>query len=450
MSWRIGSFVLFLLAGGLAGGWLARELGAAVGIAAGAFAWFAVDCLRAARVLRWLRQGAEGDAGVGSGAWGEVAERMRRIVRGRDRQAQEAGGRLQGFLSAIQASPNGVVLLDRDGRIEWCNQTAAEHLGIDPQRDLQQLVGNLVRDPGFAAYHAGGDWSRPVTITGPDSSPARPVRVSLQLHPYGEGRKLLLSRDVTALEQAEAMRRDFVANVSHEIRTPLTVLAGFIETLRTLPLAEAERAHYLEVMSQQAHRMQALVSDLLTLSRLEGSPLPGQGEWVPVAAVMAQCEQEMRALAASLGKSHEVHFVLAGPEEIAGSPAELQSVFSNLVSNAVRYTPGGGHIRVESGWLPDGRAEFTVRDTGPGIPPEHLPRLTERFYRVDRSRSRETGGTGLGLAIVKHVLQRHGAELRIDSTPGAGSAFSVLWPAGRARGTSGTVAAGQAERVVAG
>jgi two-component system phosphate regulon sensor histidine kinase PhoR len=238
---------------------------------------------------------------------------------------------------------------------------------------------------------------------------------------------------VTALEQAEAMRRDFVANVSHEIRTPLTVLMGFVETLQNLPLEAQERARYLAMMAQQAQRMQTLVSDLLTLSRLEGSPLPGVGEWTSVATLMAQCEEETRALSHVLGKAQEMRFASAPGFEIAGAPSELLSALSNLASNAVRYTPANGSIEVAWRALPDGRGEFSVRDTGPGIAPEHIPRLTERFYRVDRSRSRETGGTGLGLAIVKHVAQRHGAELRVESTPGAGSTFSIQFPASRVR-----------------
>ena len=300
-------------------------------------------------------------------------------------------------------------------------------------RDLQQLIGNLLRDPAFAAYNAEGDYAGEVVIQGRDSSPSRPMRLSVHLHPYGQGRKLLLARDVTALEQAEAMRRDFVANVSHEIRTPLTVLAGFIETLQQLPLPEADRARYLDLMSQQAHRMQTLVSDLLTLSRLEGSPLPGPGEWTSVAGLMAQCEQEARALSVVLGKSHELRSEPPAGRELAGAASELHSAMSNLVTNAVRYTPASGRITLHWRDLPDGRGEFSVRDTGPGIAAEHIPRLTERFYRVDRSRSRETGGTGLGLAIVKHVLQRHGAELRVDSTPGTGSTFAIMFPPQRIR-----------------
>lgn len=433
MAWRITSFLLCQLAGGVLGWFAGGTRGAFAGIVAGAFAWFLIDLLRGLRMLHWLRRGGRDEPPVPAGLWGEVAERTRRTLRTREQLATDADARLQEFLAAIQASPNGVVLLDGEGRIEWCNQTAAQQLGIDPERDLQQLIGNLLRDPGFAAYIATGDYAGEVVIEGRESSPNRPVRLSVHLHAYGQGRKLLLVRDVTALEQAEAMRRDFVANVSHEIRTPLTVLAGFIETLQNLPLAEADRERYLGLMSQQALRMQTLVSDLLTLSRLEGSPLPGARDWTPLAVHMEQCGQDGHALATALGKSHELQVDSPPDRELAGAPSELQSAMSNLVSNAVRYTPSGGRIHVQWRDLPDGAGEFSVRDTGPGIAAEHIPRLTERFYRVDRSRSRETGGTGLGLAIVKHVLQRHGAELRVASTPGMGSTFSIVFPANRVR-----------------
>jgi two-component system, OmpR family, phosphate regulon sensor histidine kinase PhoR len=243
----------------------------------------------------------------------------------------------------------------------------------------------------------------------------------------------MLSRDVTAVEQAEVMRRDFVANVSHEIRTPLTVLAGFVETLQHLDLAAPERARYLEMMGQQAQRMQTLVADLLTLSRLEGSPLPGATEWTSLRQLLADCERDARSVLHALGKRVELRVDTAPDVEVSGMGSELLSAFSNLVSNAVRYTPEGGVVEVSTKLQEGGRLEFAVRDTGPGIAAEHLPRLTERFYRVDRSRSRESGGTGLGLAIVKHVVQRHGGELKIESQPGAGSRFAIELPAARLR-----------------
>jgi len=441
MYLRLFSFLLLQCLGALAGALLAPQSlqirGVLAGMLASGLLWVLLDFSRGLRLLHWLRRGDMSDAPLAHGLWGEVADRARRLVRAREQQIRESDARLQDFLAALQASPNGVVLLDAEGRIEWFNQTAATHFGLDAQRDMLQHFGNLVRDPAYAAYAAGGDFLQDVTMPGRGHSASRPVRLSVHLHPYGDGRRLLLSRDVTALEQAEAMRRDFVANVSHEIRTPLTVLTGFVETLQSLPLNEAERARYLDLMAQQAGRMQTLVNDLLTLSRLEGSPLPGTGEWMPVRALLQQLEQEGRALSAVLtpadGPAQQLDFDVASQEEIAGTPAELHSALSNLVSNAIRYTPAGGRIAV--GWLrhEDGRCEFYVQDSGPGIAAEHIPRLTERFYRVDRSRSRDTGGTGLGLAIVKHVAQRHGAELRIDSTLGKGSRFAIVFPASRVR-----------------
>jgi two-component system, OmpR family, phosphate regulon sensor histidine kinase PhoR len=435
MAWRFLGFLVCQLAGGVLGGWLGQDRGAQAGLVAGALVWLAADSARAAAVLKWLRADDAAARPSVRGLWGETAERIQRALQVRETQTRDAQRRLQEFLAAIQASPNGVVLLDPQGRIEWCNQTAAGHFGFDLQRDLLQQVTNLVRDPSFTAYYHGSTHAPDVVIPGPRSVPSRPVKLSLYLHPYGEGRTLLLSRDVTALEQAEVMRRDFVANVSHEIRTPLTVLAGFVETLQTLPLDAEERSRYLRLMAQQAQRMQTLVSDLLTLSRLEGSPLPGAAEWTPLATLMAQCEQEERALSAVLARAQQLRFEPPPAIDIAGSSTELLSAMSNLVSNAVRYTPAGGSIEVQWCILPDGRGEFSVKDTGPGIAPEHISRVTERFYRVDRSRSRETGGTGLGLAIVKHVAQRHGAELQIESAIGAGSRFALRFPAARLRAT---------------
>jgi two-component system phosphate regulon sensor histidine kinase PhoR len=390
------------------------------------------------RLLHWLRWADTASTPLTGGLWGEVFERVRKLVRARDRAIQESDARLQEFLSALQASPNGVVLLDSDGRIEWFNQTAADHFGFDPLRDMEQHFGNLVRDPGFAAYYAARDFTGGIAMPGRDNSATKPVTLSVHVHPYGDGRSLVLSRDITSVEQAEAMRRDFVANVSHEIRTPLTVLSGFVETLQTLPLEASDRDRYLELMSQQAHRMQTLVNDLLMLSRLEGSPLPPAQDWVPVRSLMAQCAQEAHDLSALIwGQPQPMVFTGGESLEIAGSATELYSAMFNLIGNAVRYTPADKSIEVNWRALASGGFVFSVKDSGQGIAPEHLPRLTERFYRVDRSRSRETGGTGLGLAIVKHVAHRHTAELHIESVPGTGSTFSITFPANRVRVLTG-------------
>ncbi len=437
MVWRVFRFFLFQLTGALLGGLLPLDNhlhGVVLGIVLASALWVLLDLRRGMVLLNWLKAGDTSARVRASGLWGEVADRTWRLTKTQERKIDESRSRLNEFLAAIQASPNGVVLLDAQGCIEWCNETAADHFGFDPQRDVLQHIGNLLRDPGFVGYLNSEDYSRDLVITGARSTSSRPVQLAVHLHRYGEGRKLLLSRDVTSMEQADVMRRDFVANVSHEIRTPLTVMGGFVETLQTLPLSEDERARYLELMAQQARRMQTLVSDLLTLSKLEGSPPPSATEWVSAAELMLLCEQDGRDLSKMLvAQSHDLRFSISGHCDIAGSHSELLSAMSNLVSNAVRYTPAGESIEVRWQKLPDGRAEFSVKDSGPGIAPEHIPRLTERFYRIDRSRSRETGGTGLGLAIVKHVTQRHGAELQIESQPGQGSKFSIVFPAARLR-----------------
>lgn len=436
--WRLVSFFFFQLVSGFAGWFLASKgsesLTALIAALCAAYVWLVVDALRGARLLLWLRDGAHGGVSIGNGIWGEVSDRVKRLLRSRDRVSVESEGRLQDFLAALQASPNGVVLLDSSARIEWFNHTAAVHFGFDPKRDMLQHFGNLVRDPSFAEYYAARDFGRDVVMSGRESTSTKPVKLSVHLHPYGEGRSLLLSRDITAVEQADAMRRDFVANVSHEIRTPLTVLSGFVETLQSLSLNEQETQRYLGLMSLQAQRMQTLVSDLLMLSRLEGSPLPSIQDWVSVQSLFSQCEQDARGLSEVLwSRTRKIFFEIEGNFEVAGASTELFSAMFNLIGNAVRYTPPEKAIFVSWRALEDGSALFSVKDDGPGIAPEHISRLTERFYRVDRSRSRDTGGTGLGLAIVKHVAQRHGAELSISSIPGKGSTFSIAFPAQRLR-----------------
>jgi two-component system phosphate regulon sensor histidine kinase PhoR len=306
---------------------------------------------------------------------------------------------------------------------------------MDAKRDLMQQVVHLVRDPVFKKYYSNESHDGEAIIEGRGVSLQKAVKLSVQLHNYGENRQLLLTRDVTTIAQADAMRRDFVANVSHEIRTPLTVMSGFIETLQSLNLNKDEQDKYLGLMSVQASRMQDLVNDLLILSQLEGSTLPSINEPVSLQGLMSSIESEARSLSAAQLFENEAPQVMCfeTPEgvQLSGANKELHSAVSNLVNNAVRYTPSGGTITSRWILLPDQRIQFSVADTGQGIASEHLPRLTERFYRVDRSRSRESGGTGLGLAIVKHVMQRHGGELKIESELGKGSKFTLIFPASR-------------------
>lgn len=406
----------------------------------GGLCWAILNLIRASRVLIWLRNGEINAAPRVGGVWSEVSDRIRRLLRQHVQSIEVSDKRLNDFLSAIQASPNGVLLLDANGQIEWCNLTAAGHFGLDVKADVSQHIGNLVRDPLFAAYFSSGDYSHEITITGKTSNSVHPCRIAIQIHPYGMGRKLMLSHDVTSIELSELMRRDFVANVSHEIRTPLTVLSGFIETLQTLPLNAEEQRKYLDLMAQQALRMQTLVSDLLILSKLEGSPGPSADSWFSAVSLMKICEEEAISLSTLLSisadspeRKQRLIFDVPPKLELAGSQTELLSAMSNLVNNAVRYTPLDGSISVIWKVNKTGKAEFIVQDSGAGIAPEHLSRLTERFYRVDNSRSRESGGTGLGLAIVKHVVQRHGGELRIESALGNGSTFSFTLPIHRVR-----------------
>jgi len=320
-----------------------------------------------------------------------------------------------------------VMLLDTSEQIEWVSSVSADHFGLDRLRDRRQRVTNLVRAPAFVKYLQAGDYSEPVVFNGPNGRGL----LSVIVRRHGEGMKLVLSQDVTERERAEGMRREFVANVSHEIRTPLTVLAGFIETMGHLPLTEPERRRVLELMEQQTHRMQTLVADLLTLAQLEGSPRPSADRWVSLDKVIARALSDATALSAG---RHKLSFDAQSGVEIAGLETELLSAVGNLVSNAVRYTPEGGEICVRWHALPNDCGELVVSDTGIGIAREHIPRLTERFYRVDGSRSRDTGGTGLGLSIVKHVAQRHGGTLEITSEAGRGSSFKLVFPALRIRG----------------
>ena len=402
-------------------------LTAAFGVLMGVGFIFVVDTWRGHRLLAWLKSPMQDGAPRDAGLYGEMAYRIERAVRERDRHILWNRQQLLDFLSAIEASPNGVLMLDANEQIVWCNHLSATHFALDPERDLRQRITNLVRSPAFVSYLQAGVYSEPLTLTNLREAG---TTLSVVVRPYGDGMRLVISQDVTQRERADAMRRDFVANVSHEIRTPLTVLAGFIETMASLPLTEVERERVLDLMEQQTDRMQNLVADLLALAQLEGSPRPGTDRWLALDPFLNRLVTDATMLSAG---RHRIHAPEASGLEIAGIEAELLSGAGNLLSNAVRYTPTGGEIRLQWRLLLDGSGELAVIDTGPGIAREHLPRLTERFYRVDGSRSRETGGTGLGLSIVKHVIQRHGGELRIESEPGQGSQFKLVLPAARIR-----------------
>lgn len=356
------------------------------------------------------------------GAWGEIYYRLYRFSKRWHDQVREVEQQHERFIDAIQVSPNGIIMLDDENRIVWCNANAEQQFGLDAERDVKQHITHLIRQPDFIRYLGSPHEGTDLRMTGMGRKFHKIL--SVQILPYGDNRKVVISQDVTKLERTDAMRRDFVANVSHELKTPLTVLAGFLETVRELPLTEADRARYLEMMEQQSRRMQDIVSDLLVLAHIEADPKPPSDELVDIETLTQHLHDE--ALGLSGGK-HKIHIEIDPTVSLTGSKTEISSAFTNLVSNAVRYTPEGGEIDIS--WrAEDGYGVFSVTDNGIGIPAEHIPRLTERFYRVDRSRSRGTGGTGLGLAIVKHVLQRHEARLSIRSHVGRGSNFTVHFP----------------------
>ncbi len=401
-------------------------LGLGFGVLAGVVSMLLVDVVRGNRLLNWLRGNQVDNAPRDTGLWGELGYRVERAVRDRDRAVARGRVELDQFLSAIEASPNGVLMLDPHEQIVWCNRVAADHFSLDPQRDLQQRITNLVRAPAFVAYLQAHRYAEPLVL----GNSRGPGTLSILVREYGDGMRLVLSLDITERVRSDAMRRDFVANVSHEIRTPLTVLSGFIETLHSLPLTAVERDRVLVLMNQQTQRMQTLVADLLTLAQLEGSPRPAPDRWVALDSLLVRLAADAEALSAG---RHQLRLKPATGVELAGIESELLSAIANLVTNAVRYTPDGGEVELTWRLLEGGSGELTVVDTGPGIAREHIPRLTERFSRVDGSRSRETGGTGLGLSIVKHVMQRHGGELMIQSEVGKGSRFRLVFPAARVR-----------------
>ncbi len=380
------------------------------------------------RLVHWAGRPLGTPTPSASGAWSAAFEALHRRARLSSAESEQATQELVRFRRAAEALPDGVLILDGHRAIEWMNLQAEVCLGLKASVDTGSRITHLLREPEFLAYLDNTDHRGVPLELQTQRNPGRILQ--LQAAPFAAGRTLLLVRDVTQLQKLATMRRDFVANVSHELKTPLTVTLGFIETaqdaLEDTPPAEVAR--YLHTAGEQARRMQQLIEDLLTLSALETDSPPPLEDRVGTAALLEDILSDVRVLSAG---RHQVRLENTGPTWLLGSARELRSAFGNLAGNAVRYSPDGGEIVLR--WSPagDAGARFAVSDQGIGIAAEHLPRLTERFYRVDRGRSRDAGGTGLGLAIVKHVLERHQAVLRIESEPGRGSSFSVIFPAHR-------------------
>lgn len=423
--------LLLLLAAATGAGWLLGFPLAALVIAMALYLTHTL--VQLGRLHRWLNSSALGaDPPESSGLWGTVFDDIYRLQKRHFR----ARDRLQTMINRVQESTNslrdGVVMTDAEGAMEWWNHAAEYLCGFRSGKDRGEYIYNLIRDPAFRAYFDAKDYHEPLEI----ASPARPqIRIQIQINLFGEDDRLITIKDVTRLHQLETMRRDFVSNVSHEMRTPLTVISGYLETLSD----QADRipagwGRPLATMRHQASRMEALITDLLLLSKLETSERRTGDVTCYPAPLLQQIQKD--AIALSDEQNHTIELDIEDSRAIQANEGQLRSAFSNLVFNAVKYTPAGGTIRIRY-WVDEKAIHFSVTDDGPGIEPEHIPRLTERFYRADPSRSKETGGTGLGLAIVKHVLYNHDGRLTIDSTPGAGSTFTCTLPVERLRPETG-------------
>ena len=410
-------------------GWFAADEAGVQAMVLGTIAFLFVRQLwLVLRLIHWAGCPLGTPTPSASGAWGAAFEALHRRGRLASAEREQATEELARFRRAAEALPDGVIILDGYRAIEWMNLQAEACLGLKVSADTGSRITHLLREPEFLDYLDSPDHRGVPLALHTQRNPGRSLQI--QAAPFAAGRTLLLVRDVTQLQKLATMRRDFVANVSHELKTPLTVTLGFVETaldaLDDTPPQEI--ALYLQTAAEQARRMQQLIDDLLTLSSLETDSPPPLEDPVDVADLLSDIWREVAAL--SVGR-HDIALENHGPRTLLGSVRELRSAFANLAGNAVRYSPDGGRIVLR--WSAEGSAggRFSVQDSGIGIAPQHLPRLTERFYRVDRGRSREAGGTGLGLAIVKHVLERHQAMLQVDSEPGQGSVFSVVFPAHR-------------------
>ena len=370
---------------------------------------------------RWLQDARPETIPEAGGIWDEVFSKLYQMVKQHNQTKQDLAAELHHIEQATAALPEGVAILNEANRIEWCNPLAQQLFDLDPEQDIMQDITYLVRQPEFVEYLHESNFNEPLIM--------RPVRheemvVSIKLIPYGGDKRLLIIRDITQFERIESMRRDFVANVSHELRTPLTVVSGFVENLQDMPdLNQDSARRALHLMAEQARRMDNLVADLLTLSRLENEQSPLREEAVDMGELLNEVCQDGMSLS---GGKHTLRLEIASAANLFGNRDELRSAFGNLLSNAIRYTPEGGSILLR--WFErGGQPVFSVQDSGIGISAQHIPRLTERFYRVDRSRSRATGGTGLGLAIVKHIALRHQARLEVLSEEDKGSTFSLVF-----------------------
>jgi len=393
----------------------------ALWLLAALLAYTALQLWKLHRLAEWLGKRNFSDPPSLGGVWDEIVTQVMRLNRRKRYHKQRFLAMLHEVRDSTEALPDGVVLLNARSEIVGLNRMASEMLGLHGRKDIGIRIDNLLRQPEFLGYLAGSDFTSPKVL---QTSTAPETWLSLHVLPYGEGQRVLLIRNVTREVRLDAMRKDFVANASHELRSPLTVITGYLEALAGDEQVSEQYAAPIAEMRRQADRMAAIIGDLLVLSRLEAKEGEVDGEAVDIVAMLALLKKD--ALARSRRPAN-VTLTIESHSRLLGDEIELHSAFSNLLDNAIKYTPADGSVAMRW-WADEAGAHFSVSDTGPGIPAEAIPRLTERFYRVDAGRSRASGGSGLGLAIVKHVLQRHGGRLEIASVEGRGSTFTCHFP----------------------
>jgi two-component system phosphate regulon sensor histidine kinase PhoR len=413
--------IVAVLVVGAALGWLAGSVWVGITGALGLYLAWNLWQLRALHF--WLQHRSVADPPDAMGLWGDVVAQVVRLHR-RKRFHKERLTRLfRELRRSTSAMPDGVIMLDPQGEIVWFNKKAGELLDLSRRADLGLRIDNLVRHPDFVKYLRGGQYTMPLIVR-LDTPTER--FIAFQLISYGEDQRLLMLRDVTREVRMEQMRKDFVANASHELRSPLTVVAGYLENFSLDP-GLGELAAPVAEMRRQTDRMTRIIEDLLELSRFEANDAPIKGLPIDVSGMASLLRKDVLARSVH---PRQVDVAIESGASLIGDEAMVQSAFSNLVDNAAKYTPAEGSMQIRW-WTDEEGGHFSVRDTGPGISAEHIPRLTERFYRVDPGRSRETGGSGLGLAIVKHALHRHGGRLEIESIEGRGSTFTCHFPRDR-------------------
>ncbi len=384
-------------------------------------AYLCLQLVNLFRLDRWLRMRNFMEPPDVGGAWAEVIAQVVRLHRRKRFHKQRMMQLFRELRRSTAAMPDGVIVLNAAREILWFNRTAGRLLELRRKADLGLRIDNLIRVPDFVRYLDEQDYSSPVVIS---RSVGGELYLSLRVIPYGSGQQLLLVRDVTRQAKLEAMRRDFVANASHELRSPLTVISGYLDALSDDASVDPAWQGPVREMRRQAERMTAIINDLLELSKLESAGAEAGENEIDVAGLLALLRKEVLAMPE---RPREFVLRLDSDAKLLGEEAEIHSAFANLIANAVKYTPAEGQIDVRW-WVDEEGAHLAVRDTGIGIPSEHIPRLTERFYRVDPGRARKHGGSGLGLSIVRHALQRHGGHLDIDSVEGRGSMFTCHFP----------------------